>query len=170
MTLADRIQLAMKKRKLKQVDLVNLTGIPQSTLSLYIREGHIPKKEVLQTIADALDVSVFWLKGYDEYEKIPETTEKISAVLIGKLIEAHYEKNEQKFKDYAEFIHSKYTETRDDRSAKIIRNKIDGVIGTQVALDEISELEEIVVIDKRGQSDLVEIKNILREIAKKLEV
>ena len=34
----------------------------------------------------------------------------IGAVTIGKLIEAHYEKDEHKFKSYAEFIADVYNE------------------------------------------------------------
>lgn len=34
----------------------------------------------------------------------------IGAVTIGKLIEAHYEKDEHKFKSYAEFIADTYNE------------------------------------------------------------
>ena len=34
----------------------------------------------------------------------------IGAVTIGKLIEAHYEKDEHKFKSYAEFIAEAYKE------------------------------------------------------------
>ena len=47
----------------------------------------------------------------------------IGAVTIGKLIEAHYEKDEHKFKSYAEFIADAYNEMGAER---IIRSKIDG--------------------------------------------
>lgn len=50
----------------------------------------------------------------------------ISAVTIGKLIEAHYEKDEHKFKSYAEFIADAYNEMAEERAERIIRSKIDG--------------------------------------------
>lgn len=50
----------------------------------------------------------------------------ISAVTIGKLIEAHYEKDEQKFKSYADFIADAYKEHGEERAERIIRNRIDG--------------------------------------------
>lgn len=50
----------------------------------------------------------------------------IGAVTIGKLIEAHYEKDEHKFKSYAEFIADAYNEMGEERAERIIRSKIDG--------------------------------------------
>ena len=45
----------------------------------------------------------------------------IGAVTIGKLIEAHYEKDEHKFKSYAEFIAEAYKERGEERAERIIR-------------------------------------------------
>lgn len=50
----------------------------------------------------------------------------ISAVTIGKLIEAHMEHDEEKFLAYANFIADAYEESGEERSAKIIRSKISG--------------------------------------------
>ena len=43
-----------------------------------------------------------------------------------KLIEAHYGKDEHKFKSYAEFIADAYNEIGEERAERIIRSKIDG--------------------------------------------
>lgn len=51
---------------------------------------------------------------------------EIGAVTIGKLIEAHYEKDEHKFKAYAFFIAEAYKESGEERAERIIRSKIDG--------------------------------------------
>lgn len=51
---------------------------------------------------------------------------EIGAVTIGKLIEAHYEKDEHKFKAYADFIADAYKERGEERAERIIRSKIDG--------------------------------------------
>ena len=51
---------------------------------------------------------------------------EIGAVTIGKLIEAHYAKDEHKFKAYAEFIAEAYNEMGEERAERIIRSKIDG--------------------------------------------
>lgn len=61
----------------------------------------------------------------------------ISAVTIGKLIEAHIEHDEQKFISYANFIAEAYGEAGEERKAKIIRSKLDGTYKNQpkVTLD-----------------------------------
>ena len=67
---------------------------------------------------------------------------EIGAVTIGKLIEAHYEKDEHKFKGYAEFIAEAYKERGEERAERIIRNKIDGSYKDKsvvVTLDKESE-------------------------------
>lgn len=51
---------------------------------------------------------------------------EICVVTIGKLIEAHYERDEPKFKAYAEFIAEAYKERGEERAERIIRSKIDG--------------------------------------------
>ena len=48
----------------------------------------------------------------------------ISAVTIGKLIEAHIEHDEEKFMSYANLIADAYEEYREELRAKIIRNTI----------------------------------------------
>lgn len=50
----------------------------------------------------------------------------ISAVTIGKLIEAYIEHDDKKFMSYANFIAEAYEESGEERSAKIIRSKISG--------------------------------------------
>ena len=50
----------------------------------------------------------------------------IGAVTIGKLIEAHYEKDEHKFKSYVEFIAEAYKEMGEERAERIIRSRIEG--------------------------------------------
>lgn len=56
---------------------------------------------------------------------------RISAVTIGKLIEAHIEHDEEKFMSYANFIADAYEEYGEERSAKIIRSKISGKYKTE---------------------------------------
>lgn len=61
----------------------------------------------------------------------------INATTIGKLIEAHIEHDERKFLSYANFIAEAYEEAREERSARIIRSKLDGTYKNQaqVVLD-----------------------------------
>lgn len=48
---------------------------------------------------------------------------QINAVTIGKLIEAHREGDEQKFKTYVDLIVKAYEELENDRAARIIRSR-----------------------------------------------
>lgn len=65
----------------------------------------------------------------------------INAVTIGKLIAAHREGDEQKFKTYVDFIAKAYEEQGNDRAANIIRSNYTGDYGEQgkVVLDETTE-------------------------------
>ena len=66
---------------------------------------------------------------------------QINVVTIGKLIEAHREGDEQKFKTYVDFIVKAYEERENDRVARIIRSSYTGDYGEQgkVVLDEAGE-------------------------------
>lgn len=61
----------------------------------------------------------------------------INATTIGILISAHMEGDEQKFLSYANFIADAYEEAGEERSARIIRKRIDGTYKNepQVTLD-----------------------------------
>lgn len=77
---------------------------------------------------------------------------KIGAVTIGKLIEAHYEKDEHKFKAYAEFIAEAYKERGEERAERIIRSKIDG---------SYKNKSVAVTLDNERKEELKERCNIL---------
>ena len=51
---------------------------------------------------------------------------QINAVTLGKLIAAHREGDEQKFKTYVDFIAKAYEEQGNDRAANIIRSNYTG--------------------------------------------
>lgn len=61
---------------------------------------------------------------------------KISTVTIGKLIEAHYEKDEVKFKAYAEYIADVLKEQEDERGERIIRSRINGTYKNNPIFEE----------------------------------
>lgn len=64
-TTAQRLKKAMEARNLRQIDLVEKTGIPKSALSQYISGKFLPKQNRLSILAEALNVSETWLIGYD---------------------------------------------------------------------------------------------------------
>lgn len=66
---------------------------------------------------------------------------QINAVTIGKLIAAHREGDEEKFKAYVDFIAEAYEQQGNDRAAHIIRSNYTGDYGEQgkAVLDETTE-------------------------------
>lgn len=79
---------------------------------------------------------------YNCSRKRKKSMNQINVVTIGKLIEAHREGDEQKFKTYVDFIVKAYEEQENDRAARIIRSSYTGDYGEQgkVVLDEANGL------------------------------
>lgn len=48
------------------------------------------------------------------------------SVLVGKILEGHYELDEEKVKSYAELLAQHYDADGEPRAARIIRSKLDG--------------------------------------------
>lgn len=84
----------------------------------------------------------------------------INATTIGKLIEAHTEKDEQKFLSYANFIAEAYEEQGEERSARIIRKKIDGTYKNdpKVVLDSGNDIIIPIYIEETEQSTTAKLK------------
>ncbi len=62
---AERLAEAMNIKKYKQADLVRLTGIDKSSISLYLKGKYSPKGIKLVKLANALNVSPSWLSGFN---------------------------------------------------------------------------------------------------------
>ena len=60
-----RIAKALVIRNVRQADLAQMTKIPKSSLSLYLKDAYEPKQDRIFLIAKALHVSEAWLMGYD---------------------------------------------------------------------------------------------------------
>ena len=71
-----RIAKALSIRGMKQADLCNITGIPKSAISQYIKGSFEPKQDRIYLLSQALDVSEAWLMGYDvPMEREPLSTD-----------------------------------------------------------------------------------------------
>ena len=68
-TTANRLRERLTELNMKQVDLVNATGIDKGSISHYLAGTHIPKDKAMIKMAAALDVSEAWLWGYDVPKK-----------------------------------------------------------------------------------------------------
>lgn len=64
-TISERLQIAMDKRKIKQIDLARVADVNQGALSRYIKGSYEPKSATIYKLALALGVSDMWLEGYD---------------------------------------------------------------------------------------------------------
>ena len=61
----NRIRQAMNEKRIKQADLVRATGISKSTISGYLSGRYIPRQSSIYKLAQALNVSIEWLMGFD---------------------------------------------------------------------------------------------------------
>jgi repressor LexA len=66
---ARRLKQSMVLNEIKQVDLVERTGINKSKISSYCAGRYMPKSENLTKIADVLNVNAAWLMGIDIEEQ-----------------------------------------------------------------------------------------------------
>lgn len=64
-SISERIIEGMATRNMKQIDIIEATGINKGSLSSYISGKYKPKQTNVYKIAKALDVSEAWLMGYD---------------------------------------------------------------------------------------------------------
>lgn len=84
-TFSKRLNLAMEMRNIKQVDLVEITGITKGAISSYANGDYVPKQINTYKIAKALNVNPTWLMGKnvdmelksDSYYADKETDEAI---------------------------------------------------------------------------------------------
>lgn len=86
-TRKNRIGEALNIRGLKQVDLVEKTGLTKASINNWLKQRWQPKQKALMTMARALDVSEMWLAGYDVPMERPAAQKKNDelAQLIHKL-------------------------------------------------------------------------------------
>lgn len=61
----ERLKQAIKMRGMKQAELADKTGIDKGQISSYLSGKYKPKQENLSLLAAALDVSEYWLMGFD---------------------------------------------------------------------------------------------------------
>lgn len=89
-----RFQELLEYFQIDQTDIVNKTGIPKSSISMYVNGQRKPRQDKLTTIADAYGVQESWLMGYDvpmfkgnENEKQKENL----GISLGKLLSIYFD-------------------------------------------------------------------------------
>lgn len=63
--IAERLRKAMSLRKMRQVDIIQATGINKGSLSSYLSGKYQPKQTNIYLLAEVLDVNEGWLMGHD---------------------------------------------------------------------------------------------------------
>lgn len=69
-TIADRIKEYRDTHDLSLAEMAKLTGVSPQALNKYELRQRVPKIDVANKIAEALDISPLWLNGYDEPMRI----------------------------------------------------------------------------------------------------
>ena len=64
-TIKDRLNEALCIRRMKQLELSNVTGISRVSISTYATGKCSPKSDTVTILSAALHVSEMWLLGYD---------------------------------------------------------------------------------------------------------
>lgn len=64
-TTPERLREAMAASNKKQIDLAQATGLSHSTISRYLSDQIEPRQEAIIKLAAELNVSEWWLWGYD---------------------------------------------------------------------------------------------------------
>ena len=77
--IVDRIRKCMKTRKVTQIELADAVGVKQYTISRMLNGVPFPSLEQLHSIADRLDVSLYYLIGLQE-ESYRELSPKAAKV------------------------------------------------------------------------------------------
>ena len=66
--IGNRIKQAMNDKGISQNDIVKHTGINKGSLSCYLSGRYLPKQNTIYKLAKYLDVSPYWLMGYEDEE------------------------------------------------------------------------------------------------------
>lgn len=91
----NRLEEALRLRGLKQIDLVDKTGIDKASINSYCKQRWQPKQKNLMKMARALKVSEMWLAGYDVPMERP-TAQVKNDILVDVFDRI---KNDEAFKD-----------------------------------------------------------------------
>lgn len=78
----NRLRDALRIRNMRQVELVEKTGIKKSSINNWLAQRWQPKQDSLMKMAKALDVSEMWLAGYDVPMERP-IEQKINDTKVG---------------------------------------------------------------------------------------
>lgn len=109
---ANRFTKALELKNITAAELSRILGLNEGTISNYKKGNYVPKQRRLESIANALDVSIAWLMGADvpmkkaDVKKHPVTNdeEEIAKVALFGGSEEVTDEMWNEVKNYVEFI------------------------------------------------------------------
>lgn len=81
--IAERLRKAMNLRNMRQVDIIQATGMNKGSLSSYLSGKYQPKQTNIYLLAEVLDVNVGWLMGHD----VPMEKQEVTLLNINPLFD-----------------------------------------------------------------------------------
>lgn len=84
----NRIREALSIRKMKQIELVEKTGLDKGAVSNYVNNKYQPRQTTLFQLAKVLDVNEIWLAGYDApmERNVVDKNSSETAALLDKIL------------------------------------------------------------------------------------
>lgn len=93
-TFSERLKKILKEKNITQSELSKITGIGKSSLTAYLKGEYKPKQDKIYKIAKALDVPVFYLTDWEEYDKKINLSELKTDVEIYRLLSKKFDDEE----------------------------------------------------------------------------
>lgn len=107
-----RLKKAMELNNMKQVDLVEKTGLDKTLINKYLAGISNARQKNLTILADVLNVNEVWLMGYDvPMEREINNTDSLKDVRMasynGVDVEGLSDKEIEEIKQFVEFVRNK---------------------------------------------------------------
>lgn len=152
---AKRLNLIMKQRGLKQVDVLNLAKpycekynvkLAKNYLSQYCNGKNEPGKDILNILSLALDVNPMWLQGFDVPQNLTEPKQPSAA---GTKVQTDINILSENFHNSTDSadINTHTTEKNDNKSLNTMPNDIKSKIETQKGYTKMKTLKKSSKLD-----------------------
>nr|WP_305836591.1 aminotransferase class I/II-fold pyridoxal phosphate-dependent enzyme [Eubacterium sp. MSJ-13] len=153
---AKRLNLIMKQRGLKQVDVLNLAKpycerynvkLAKNYLSQYCNGKNEPGKDILNILSLALDVNPMWLQGFDVPQNLTEPKQPSAAA--GTKVQTDINILSENFHNSTDSadINTHTTEKNDNKSLNTMPNDIKSKIETQKGYTKMKTLKKSSKLD-----------------------
>lgn len=152
---AKRLNLIMKQRGLKQVDVLNLAKpycekynvkLAKNYLSQYCNGKNEPGKDILNILSLALDVNPMWLQGFDVPQNLTEPKQPSAA---GNKVQTDINNLSENFHNStcSADINTSVTEKTDNKSSNTMPNEIKSKTETQKGYIKMKTLKKSSKLD-----------------------